>query len=237
MSINKLLENLKKDDLMFDENNFKILINDSIFNCQKSRPKIVRSEFGVSNIFDSERVLYFYMLGQESEPNNAIILRKFDAGNDMHERYYRYFSNASILVDKEIVIKKTEPPISGRMDAILNIKGSMFVGELKSINNNGFREIVKNGGKLEHMLQLQIYMDITGINHGLLIYENKDNQEFISIHQTINQDQIRDTYKKLYSVLEYLKERKPPPRCFLCNAVRPSSVCGYLKVCNEIEGI
>ena len=94
MSINKLLENLKKDDLMFDENNFKILINDSIFNCQKSRPKIVRSEFGVSNIFDSERVLYFYMLGQESEPNDAITLRKFDTGNDMHERYYRYFSNA-----------------------------------------------------------------------------------------------------------------------------------------------
>lgn len=48
--------------------------------------------------------------------------------------------------------------------------------ELKSISDSGFNYLSK-GAKEAHIMQLQLYMHLTGIKQGCLLYENKNNQE------------------------------------------------------------
>jgi len=238
LSIKNLLKTIKNESLNFETDNFKKLIDDSIFKCQKINTPKVRTEFSASGISDTERQLYFSMIGLEQAPIPAQTLRKFDNGNDMHERYGVYFENANILSGKEIVVKKDEPPISGRLDAILNISNTLFVCELKSIHSYGFKQIYKTKvGKPEHISQLQVYMDITGINNGLLVYENKDDQEFVALHCTLDKELIKQLYAKLFSVLEYLKIGKLPSRCIFCSILKPNVYCSYTKICSSMEKI
>ena len=52
--------------------------------------------------------------------------------------------------------------------------GSTVV-ELKSINDKGFQAL--EAPKPDHTVQLQIYLNVSGYQHGIVLYENKNTQE------------------------------------------------------------
>ena len=212
-------------------------MDDSIVVNRDRRQLISRDEFSVFNIYESERVLYFFMRGEKAEEIDARTQRIFDNGNDMHERFYRYFSGANILVEKEKVVKKNKPPISGRLDAIIKLLDNNFIVDLKSINTNGFNQIKKNKqGKQEHVVQLQIYMDIENCNNGILLYEDKNGQEIFPVYYKFNREIVDKIYDKLFSVLNYLKIGKTPDRCFGCSEINPFNFCSYKIICRSLSG-
>ena len=53
----------------------------------------------------------------------------------------------------------------------------IMIVELKSISDSGFKYLDRTGGKDTHKKQLQLYMYLTGIKIGMLLYENKNTQE------------------------------------------------------------
>lgn len=52
----------------------------------------------------------------------------------------------------------------------------VIIVELKSISDSGFKYIERTGPKQAHVMQLMLYMHITGIKQGLILYENKNDQ-------------------------------------------------------------
>jgi len=77
---------------------------------------------------------------------------------------------------------------SGRYDGIIKVKkgtwpsfrgehGKRYLLEIKSANNKNF--CMKAGGAKDqfHRLQLQVYLHLLGLEEGILLYENKDNQK------------------------------------------------------------
>ena len=114
--------------------------------------------------------------------------RIFDNGHAVHERLYSYFRDMGILVDEEIKVTYSDPPIEGTADGIINWYGDKLI-ELKSISSEGFhyRQIYKKP-KDDHYRQAQIYMHCLDLDSGFVIYENKNNQEILPIY--IEKDQV-----------------------------------------------
>ena len=46
---------------------------------------------------------------------------------------------------------------------------------MKSINDKGFKALIDTP-KPEHLVQLQIYLNLAGVENGVVLYENKNDQ-------------------------------------------------------------
>jgi len=105
--------------------------------------------------------------------------RIFDTGGSFEERMEVYLKKADLLIDRELVAKFDDPPISGRIDFIIKDgtdKGAIL--ELKTINSAGFSKL--KGPKPEHLIQVQLYLNIAEQENAYLLYENKDAQDLKS---------------------------------------------------------
>lgn len=123
-----------------------------------------------------DRALFLsFHVGLPSNEISPQLNRIFDHGNATQRRYRNYFTKIQVLVDEEVVVKNSHPPISGRADFLLNIEGKPYVIELKTINKDGFLSL--DGPKSDHATQLQIYLNMLNVPIGGVLYECKDNQE------------------------------------------------------------
>ena len=95
----------------------------------------------------------------ESSTIDGNLSRIFDNGSSLEDRVNKYFSNMGILEGREVSLKSTLPPISGRMDFLIrHEKYGKVPVELKSINTRGFENLRQ--AKPEHILQLHTYMNL-----------------------------------------------------------------------------
>ena len=102
--------------------------------------------------------------------------RIFDHGGSLEVRMKKYFERTGIYLASEQSVKLPNPPISGRYDFLLkHEEHNRILLELKSINDKGFSALI-DLPKPEHLLQLQIYLNLTGIDNGVVLYENKNDQ-------------------------------------------------------------
>ena len=125
-----------------------------------------------------DRYLYLAYNGFIKErPLDAKLQRIFDNGSYLEERMEDYFANLDILISRELRVKLDYPVISGRVDFVLtHDKYKEIALELKSINTRGFNAL-KQAPKPEHEIQLQIYLNLLPLDHGVVLYENKNDQQ------------------------------------------------------------
>ena len=104
------------------------------------------------------------------------IKRIFDVGASLEDRMDKYFTKMNIVKAREMSLKMDSPPISGRLDFLINhpTRGEAVL-ELKSINDRGFKEL-KSSPKHDHFIQLQIYLNMLNKDYGIVLYENKNDQ-------------------------------------------------------------
>ncbi len=87
----------------------------------------------------------------------------------------------------EFRVKSEDPPLDGYGDVMLNYNGERLVGEIKTMPNEGF-EYKKNSRKpkMAHLMQILIYMKVWKVGKGVIIYENKNNHELLTLPVVVN---------------------------------------------------
>ena len=136
-----------------------------------------------------DRNLYLAYTGQlPSQVIDARTVRIFDVGNSLEVRMKNYFERTGIFLASEQSVKFMNPPISGRYDFLLRHEEyGRVILELKSINDRGFKDLI-DVPKSDHLIQLQIYLNLAGMEHGIVLYENKNDQKLkaFKVVQDIN---------------------------------------------------
>ena len=138
----------------------------------------------------------------------------------------------------EFRVKIDDPPFDGYGDVMLNINNERVVGEIKTISNEGF-EYKKNSRKpkMGHLMQLLIYMKVWGIKKGVMIYENKNNHELLTLPVIVNDhyrrwvDQAFDWMKTVYKSWQ---DKELPQKPYRSNS-KICKVCPIQKACAEAE--
>lgn len=100
----------------------------------------------------------------------------FHNGNFMHLRWQMAGITAGWLKQAEVSVPHHPTlKISGTMDGVC-YEDSVL--ELKSINTNGFSRVSTFGPEKQHQIQIGTYMYLTDAAKGVLIYEDKNTQEY-----------------------------------------------------------
>ena len=144
-----------------------------------SRPWEAKQRFYPSMLGNPcDRYLYYaYHGGLSNQEVNPQLQRIFDTGGSLEQRMEKYLRKAGLFLAAEQTLKFETPPISGRYDFLIRYKDAdRAIVELKSINAKGF-DLLIDSPKPDHVIQLQIYLNIIGLDNGIVVYENKNDQE------------------------------------------------------------
>ena len=100
-----------------------------------------------------------------------------------------YFKEMNIWVAEEQSVYLNDPPIAGRYDFLIQheVYGKTVV-ELKSINDKGFKSLITDP-KPDHYLQLQMYLNLLKLKHGIVLYENKNDQQ-VKCFEVIRNEEV-----------------------------------------------
>ena len=147
---------------------------------------------GLGNTCDRALFLLYHGLLPQSSVN-AQLQRIFDHGHSTEARFRTYFERMRAFVADEVPARIEHPPIHGRADFILTFPRlgiKRLILELKTINDNGFGRLVEP--KPEHTIQLQCYLNILNYQQGIVLYENKNNQNLKSFYLEKDENIFKD---------------------------------------------
>ncbi len=138
----------------------------------------------------------------------------------------------------EFRVSSDNPPFDGYGDVMLRIDGERVIGEIKTITNEGF-EYKKNSRKpkMGHLMQLLIYMRVWNIDKGVMIYENKNNHELLTLPIVMNDHYRRwvdQAFDWMREVHEDWKKQELPQKPYRSNS-KICKVCPIQKACAEAE--
>lgn len=170
--------------------------------------------------------------------NDSVSVANMNSGTAAHKRIEKALSDSSIIEEIEMAITSDDPPIYGKMDALLKIDNEHVAMELKTARDDAFNYHKQNNHATGyHIEQVLIYMKILGLKYGAIVYENKNTHEIYVIPITVTQER-KDFINYLFDWMQRTKkafdEKQLPERAYRKNSKICQS-CPLEKVCDERE--
>lgn len=146
---------------------------------------------------------YIAFSGAEyDETADALGVANMAHGVAVHDRLQELFEEAGIVIQNEREMKVEYPPIRAFIDSIVEIDGIQAVVEIKSTRDESFVHRKFSGNPMPyHLYQLLLYMHFEKIDQGCLLYENKNDNTFLTIPVRMN-DRTRKIVKDCIEWLE-----------------------------------
>ena len=191
-----------------------------------------------------QQVLSLIYRQLQGEQINVGLMRIFEQGNAIHEKWQRMFIRAgySKANDLDVTQFNKKFKISFTPDIICEIPefyDGKMIGEIKSVNTFQFQHMTRHPSAWK---QCQWYMYLTGIHKGFVLSEDKNTQEFklevYDFDQSIvdpfidRAEEIKYYYKRVMT--EHKMVKRPTdakkPDCKRCQS------CPMRKACWNING-
>lgn len=132
--------------------------------------------FSASSLGHCRRQQLFQYLDTQVERHpSAAQASVFIHGTWSHLKWQAMGLTAGWLAECEIPVRVDDHHLRGTIDGILDTGEGW---EFKSINARGYRRVLNEGPKDEHLQQIHGYMLATGIHTWSLVYEEKDTQDY-----------------------------------------------------------
>lgn len=159
-----------------------------------------------------QQVLSLIYKQKQGEQLPVNLMRIFEEGNAVHEKWQRLFIRAGYSKVDQLDVTQFNKKyrVSFTPDIICEIPefyDGLMVGEIKSVNMFTYEKTVMTKGHPSAGKQLQWYMYLSGIHKGFVLSDNKNNQDFhIEIYdydEKIVQEfidrceDIKDAYKRV----------------------------------------
>lgn len=202
MALKKVFQTMKSEGYVLKKlDQYLLSLNDK----DEDRRWDINSPSGISRCV---RAIYYSRTGAECDANSidARTRRIFDNGTAVHERLQSYMMKAGITAMIEVPVFDKELQIQGHTDGLVIIsKYELGVLEIKSINSNGFAQLID--AKEEHKEQAQVYMMVLERHRQML--NEMDEAQF---KKYISSPDTYSFYTKLYDHVKdgrkYKREEK-----------------------------
>lgn len=166
-----------------------------------------------------ERVLAAQLLGfklprEEPDPK---LSRIFENGTYMHLRFSNYFMSLPDPFEVKIAVLLRRWPLVGEADAIIyHPEIDWQVIELKSINDNGFKQL-RSGAQDSHALQVNTYQGLfVEESGGQIWYENKNNQEIKTFVHDYDPTEFDLLFQRVEEIADEVIAGNLPDACGEC---------------------
>lgn len=194
-----------------------------------------RRLFRASGMGGCLRQRVFTYLGVPGERDITSSLSNiFHTGHFLHLKWQLAGLTEGWLHQAEVPVENEELLLGGTMDGVL-YDGSGF--EFKTINSWGFKKVLQDGPKPEHILQTHAYMLMQPIEAFSVVYENKDTgewREYRVRRETKAESQVKEELDLLHDSLA----RKELPQVLVGCTKRDGMQyrnCPFRNICLETK--
>lgn len=200
----------------------------------QSRPRDRTGTISASSLGSCRRRQQFTFMGMPELPPSPKTAQIFQNGTFMHIRWQMAGLTEGWMTDAEVPVGRNDYGLSGTQDGIAYDKS---VVELKSTNSNGFNRVMTFGPLGGHPFQVGTYVLTTGAEKGVLIYENKDTQdfkEFVLTRDDLPLDEIEVANDFLWQAIVSQKLQEPLDDCMAKTGYKYTG-CPFRKDCLKIR--
>lgn len=248
--LNSLIKNLKNQD-----NPLPALVDEYLFKRDKS-PNRLREynidmvprhrppgRIGASSVGGCQRLAIYKFLGVPGKYRlDPQLELKFEDGNWRHHKWQAMFEDMQLVLGEdrfkvlgvEERIEIPELKIVGHLDNRLHMEdfGEVIV-DIKGINDRGFLWLIQNAKpKEQHVSQILTYGKAKGLDKGIIIYDNKNDQSTKMWIVDNNEMAWVNVQAWVKDVLEYLEGKKLPKKHPDCKqGVYLWSKCPWSHIC------
>jgi hypothetical protein len=144
--------------------------------------------FGPSYLNKCKRQIFYQKTNTpQSNPTETHSYIKFALGDSAHEAIQGIFQKIGIWLEGEDFKYTTWNDIDWcyRIDGKLLINDNEWIGEIKSVYASGYNSIEKEP-RIDHELQLLMYMIFEGVNNGFILYVGRDNGLLVDYYYTLD---------------------------------------------------
>lgn len=197
---------------------------------QRDRTK----SFSASGAGSCMRKRQFEFLGLPRRPFRTSLIQVFHNGTFAHLRWQAAGLSEGWLKAAEVPVVRSEYMLKGTMDGItFNDRGL----EIKTINSNGFRGIMQYGGKREHLYQIASYVLAGGPDQWVLLYEDKDTNEYKEINFTPDADLLKRVIIEQTKLVEATAQERLIPMKDECWAKQGTEYlqCQFRDICPTMK--
>jgi CRISPR/Cas system-associated exonuclease Cas4 (RecB family) len=226
----------------------------------KTKPKFTKkSNFSASNLTygsgECPRYWHLAFEGQIFYDNaDAFGVANRTQGSLGHERIQEAIASSGLLAEDmefdplprkynkqthpamEFRVKTDDPPFDGYGDVMLNYKNEKLIGEIKTMPNDGFQyKKISRRPKMGHLMQLLMYMKVLKIRKGVMIYENKNNHELLTLPVVVNEhyrNWVEQAFEWMRLVYKNWQDQNLPEIPYRSNS-KICKVCPIQKACAE----
>lgn len=164
-----------------------------------------RTPYRVSGTGTCKRRRHFASEGlPKAQHFDSGLHNRFMTGDFLHLKWQMMGLTEGWLTQAEVPVDDDDDLLSGTMDGILH-DGSIF--EFKSINDRGFRSVVAWGANLHHIKQVHGYMYCSGKQSASIVYENKNDQDWIEIRVQLDEEIIRQITEEIDDLNDQFEDR------------------------------
>lgn len=157
------------------------------------------------------KIWYSYKQPKETDLN---VIKIFEMGNMVHDFVVDVLKSEKnphielVGVEVPFQIKIDGVIISGRIDDIIEVKldGKKYLVEVKSTSSLKYTEKAQEA----HVMQLQLYMYHTHINHGIVLYVEKNTLQCKPFFIDYDQEKAEAALGRFFALHKCLKENKIP---------------------------
>lgn len=193
----------------------------------------VRDYFYVTEVAKCPRQIFYSTKGFPRPPLDGQTARKLAVGDAAHQRIVQALYGMGIVVAAEAPIPPN-PLFHGRADVIVSMEGKNYVVEIKTVHPYNFEQMVA-APRRDHYLQLQLYLHYFDIPQGVILAENKANQELREFVVGRDDEEIRrvlSTFERLRRII-FLEGRLPSPPDKSDWEYDQCRYCPYVEFCRE----
>jgi hypothetical protein len=176
-------------------------------------PRNRKGTVSASSLGSCRRRQVFTFLGMSQLPPSARTAAIFQNGTFMHLRWQMAGITEGWLAMAEVPVGENNMGLSGTLDGV-SYKDSVV--EFKSINSHGFRGVSQFGPKHEHKMQVGTYMYVTGRDKSVVIYENKDTQEYTEQVVMMDTEIETEVIASTESIWGYIHQKDLPEPMTKC---------------------
>ena len=217
---------IKKDSF---SGNFEAIIRAEITNRSKISP--VMTSLNPSNITECPRKLaYQIMENRTNKVSDYLSLSSDIFTKKKWMEYFRKFKGIK-LVEENLTASECNCNISGVLDAVIQIDDINIATQIFVVRSDEFLEIQKEGALKRHVIEVLIYMWLTELKNGLLIYENSNTHEYLSFHIEPYKPIITSVQKKCLLLMEGKIRGQLPEQPYKNRNGNECKKCEYLKTC------
>lgn len=209
------------------------LIENSLKNGIKKRVFELNNEvFSIEDLTSCQRKIIYKSLGVLNSEEESISTKTIDR-EFVVKKWIYLFSRCKGLkvVDSNITVSDGNYNLSGTTDIVVKCKDVLGAINIEPVNQETYSLAKNNNGLRRHIIKLMSILWLTELENGILIYENKNDNDYFLLHVIVNPAVIESIKNKYELLIKNKVFGEIPDRPYKNSENNECKNCVYLDKC------